>query len=74
FVKVIKDFEIFDMILCQFIIRHPLFIDPKVFHEAFGRFGIIPKIRVEGLLFFVLDFDAFGIYVKDTSLTRQGVQ
>ena len=27
----------------------------------------------QGFLFFVLDFDTLGIYVKDTSSTRQGV-
>jgi hypothetical protein len=38
----------------------------------FRLFRVVPKIGCQRFFFFVGDFDAFGIYVKDTSSALQG--
>lgn len=55
-----------------FIVVDPLFLGSQGPDVGFGRFGVVPEVRGEGFFLLVGDFDAFGIYVKDTSSALQG--
>jgi len=51
---------------------YPAF-EPGNFSQLFlCRFGIVPEIRIVGLLLFFFYSNAFSIYVKDASLTHPG--
>ena len=68
-----KDFQVPDKAFGFFKIGNPILFPLQGFHNLLGIHGIIPKAGGKRFFFFILDFDAFGIYVKDTSLTHRGV-
>jgi hypothetical protein len=51
---------------------HPAFEPGNLLQLFFRRFGIVPEIRIVGLLLFFFYSDDFAIYVKDASLTHPG--
>ena len=70
----IQYFQLVDESFAVFEVLYPFLFSAYVAHDAFSPPGVGPKIRVVRLLLFILNFYAFGIYVKDTSLTHQGDQ
>ena len=74
FEEFIKNLKFFGHGVAFFIIFHPFFLRAKVSDNNFGLFGVVPKVWSEGFFFLVRYFDKFLIDVKDTSLTRPGVQ
>jgi hypothetical protein len=51
---------------------YPTFKPGNLFQLFLCRFGIVPEIRIVGLLFFFFNADGKAIYVKDASLTHPG--
>jgi len=51
---------------------YPTFEPGNLFQLFLCRFGIVPEIRIVGLLFFFFYADGKAIYVKDASLTHPG--
>ena len=49
----------------------PYFLCPDVLQDRFGLLGVIPKISLLCNTFFVFDFYALAIVVKDTSSVPQ---
>ena len=58
---------------CLVVIFNPFFLGTKIFYVQFRFLGIVPKIGSQGFFFLVGNFNQFGINVKDTSSTHQGV-
>lgn len=74
FKKLLNDLKFFGQSDSFFIIVYPFFLGTDIFNNKFRFFGVIPKVRCKGFLFFVGNLYLFFIDVKDTSLTHQGAQ
>ena len=71
--KFVNYLKFFSQSISFFKIFDPFFLRTKVFDNNFGLLGVVPKIGGKGLFLFVGNFYKFGINVKDTSSTHQGV-